>query len=345
MAVIEKVDDLRHESRRMGECSLDHATGHNRSVQAITAAPFAAGLSNQKMALASLILAARAERTAVALPALLDFEPGSVNHPRRTYGEIFDLAELEAVAQVAFVRCAEENRDPASLFHALASEIGVSQDGGTLGTHPVLALLAAMRPERTLQARVYEARRRFHEMGGRVVCQMRVERDWVTYLDSRLAARLGATQDLTTDPIAIAQKLIVTFGRDIGPVLVTCDLKGMTITSELLAESVAQATGLRLLFKHELIDGDPPSAPLAASLFDFELMATAEQMVGTTLSSFFGLASLTCLARRRATTAWAYNAFGPALLRRTDNGAFANLQRATAGGCSIGNGSTARPSR
>jgi hypothetical protein len=100
---------------------------------------------------------------------------------------------------------------------------------------------------------------------------------------------------------------------------------------EALVEAIADATGLAVLFKSNLVERNMlPIDPLGASLLDFELMAQAEVMVGTTLSSFFGLAALTRLGRNGASAnAWAYNALGQNLVRRVDDGAFANVGRAT----------------
>jgi hypothetical protein len=297
---------------------------------ALTAAPFEAGISNQKLAFIGLVRAARSEARDVVLPNLVQFRPGAAAQSLCPFGDIFDVAAIEHEADVRFVEGDAEESDPSRLFHAASASIGEAQRTGLLAGSEVLRLAAALRPTPSRQALIEDVARRFRARGGHIVCQMRVEPDWRDYLDNRLSSRIGDTQDLTISPIAIAAKIKATFGADIGPVLVTCD-EAQVSDRETLAHAIEAATGLSVLFKSDLAEGESlPADPLGASLLDFELMAQADAMIGTTLSSFFGLAALTRLGRNGASAeAWAYNALGESLVRRIDDGAFANVGRAT----------------
>jgi hypothetical protein len=294
--------------------------------------PFRGGVSNQKMAVAALIQAAQAEGRPVILPRLIDYRPGRSDHPHRDFEEIFDLEELKVSMTVAIEAGDGELLHPNPLFGEFSLSVVAAQEAGRLAEHPCVRLIAAMRPRSDIGDLVDSAFERFRGEGGEIVGQMRVEPDWQAYMRDHLVPRLGDSQDLGTDPLSIAHKVVATIGAGRGPVLVTCDPAGLPDTPEALARRIRRECGLEIIFKHQLIGSCSSESALEASLVDFELMVRADTIFGTTLSSFFGVAAQTHLVRRGAAPeAWAYNAPGPRMALRTDNGAFANLQRATAG--------------
>ena len=299
---------------------------------AITMAPFAAGISNQKLAFVGLLRSAQAENRNVVLPELVQFIPEADDHSRCLFEDLFDIDVLRRETGVPFIDAVAHAADPSNLFHHTMASIGEAQEAGALLQSDAVRLAAALHPASHRRPLIEDVARRFRARGGRIACQMRVEPDWQDYIDKRLFARLAHAHDLTTQPLDIAAKIVATFGTDVGPVLITCDEARLQARAT-LAEAIRAATGLTVLFKSDLLDGEElPTDPLGASLLDFELMTRADVMVGTTLSSFFGLAALTRLGRVGVSAnAWVYNALGPALVRRTDDGAFANVGRATGG--------------
>lgn len=301
------------------------------TAEPITSAPFLAGISNQKLAIAGLVVAARREERAITLPPLVQFAPDMARPPVCRFEDIFDIEAFAGAAGLAISGTSTDARDPTALFHETMASIGAAQQAGILAGSEIAKLAGAFHPAPHLREVIDEAASQFRARGGHVVCQMRVEPDWQHYMNMRLAPRIGGEQDLTTDPIEIARKIRETLGPEIGPVLITCDLVSLPVPPSDLSEAIGAQTGLEVIFKSDLIDKDQlPKDPLGASLVDFELMAAADVMIGTTLSSFFGLAALTQFARNGVVAeAWAYNAPGGNLVLRTDNGAFANLARAT----------------
>jgi hypothetical protein len=299
-------------------------------------APFAAGLNNQRLAIAGLVVTAAEQRRALALPGLVDYVAGQDGHDPCRFEDVFDVAAFGQMLGRAGIEAqgAEDAvvLSPRRMFMRAAREISHRRRTGTDGRHPVVhAAIAALRPRRDL-ARLAEAILLSARSDGATIgCQLRLERDWQAYIDRSLRARVPAYEDVELDHNRIFQKIVNTFGP--GPTLyVTCDETALYLPREVIAGDAGARFGIRILWKSSMPSAAGLATAIERSAVDFEVALGFDRFVGSTRSTFFNMLTYT-KSFFEVAPGWAhypYNLRADALVARKDNGAFSDVRLAIA---------------
>lgn len=268
------------------------------------------GLNNQKLALLGLLLLARQAGRPVALPHLMNFDPGSGATGQHVhFQELFSLEALMALAREWDVPIVVDRYVKTVDQHA-AFAVGRAAAKSDRET-----FLGAIVPNSRLSEIVDGARasmRRYASL------QLRIERDWIGYAAKKLATVPG--EDNLLDYRAILRKMVALHWSD--PVFVTCDEGSLSVSrSEIAAH--ADTIGLRLVWKSDILGA--PLSLLESTEFDFQMARYAEIAVGTSRSTFANL-----LATVRTGATYIYNTAGDLPARRTDFGMKDSAVAATA---------------
>lgn len=280
------------------------------------------GLSNQKMALAGLLLAGVSRRGSVNLPYI---------HVKNQRAEQEWLARFEDVFEIGPVRHYARQHG-FTVEHTLPSgERGGWRFFTTFNEYlnhahqpqavrALLLGLAALRPR--IVSMPFFARladRLFSALGVRMAIQMRVEADWMHHVRG-LLPQVEGKDDIAIGFEEILRRTATTF-PDLRLAYVTCDEPSLSAPKEDIRRFAQQHFGIGLLWKSDLIDVSPFN-PLDLSIIDFEIARRAPRFVGLSLSTFANLLCVEAFTarRRRVASHFIYNHPGDTVRERHDNG-------------------------
>ncbi len=295
---------------------------------------FKAGLNNQRLALAGLVVLAQESGSRVALPAeLLDFTPlpeaqRTKPHPMRPLADVLDTTRLKQfLDEVGLLSEAKptELLDVEQCFRAsgraMRSSPSLRESERSLG----LRFLDQCRAAEPLRAKAHEALAWLSASGRPLGLQLRVERDWQEYVLRRFGQLpfVSPEEDLSTDVGHILGKIAATpalasFKR----ILVCCDEDDLLL-SQTAVETIGRSCGFEAIFKSRLGGRiDLPESRLMRSAIDFEICLGLDSYVGLSRSTF---SNLLCLMKSlemypEHPRHYIYNSPGPTVVPRTDFG-------------------------
>lgn len=305
----------------------------------LSLAPLNAGFTNQKLALVGLALEGIRQSRPIILPSLVDFFAGRPQHSPVGFASVFDELVFRERAASVGVRILPdipeaERLDGWDCFRSMAAEF--SKLGRAKALHPQAlpcTLLAALVPSKKVAAVASQAATTLKSHGVEVMCQLRIENDWQTYAQKTLLERVKGIEDCPLTAVAILKKLAGAVDVREGPIYVTCNEEDLPLSTSEIASEVRKQLGYVLLWKKDVLDVATISSwsYLEKAALDFELALSAPSFVGTTRSTFFNIAALTCFSRGNAKNPrfFAYNVLGARAVERTDHGAFAGVAEAT----------------
>ncbi|WP_207179622.1 O-fucosyltransferase family protein [Methylobacterium indicum] len=298
------------------------------------------GINNQKIALLGLFLAAVTEGPRrVVLPDIVIFDQITFVHKRVPIATAFDVARLRDFAESVGVAILD--RPPAGdeggwdYFHAGERHIAGAAASGTLdGDSLVARFFRALVPRARTSPDV--SRLRDIAFGRRSithVIQMRIERDWDFHVQSRVDPDAGDNEDNRHTAESIARKFRATHPAAGSTIYVVCDEAALVEGKDEIRRSLRERHDIEAVWKSDLLpDLRPDDATLLdLSLMDFEIALASEFFVGTSRSTFSGMAALERFAQSGAVDNHSiYNALGPTLATRHDRGAFRSARLASA---------------
>jgi hypothetical protein len=280
------------------------------------------GINNQKFALLGLLHQCLTKRTAIALPAIVDFTPGGTTFPTRPFDQVFDIEAFRMALEIFETNQASGGRpvDSWECFKGgtrLADRIHIRDEtAGRL----VKAFFHFLTPLAKPPSGAFDA-----------VVQLRVERDWIAYANERMRSYLVPDEVLLLDPIEILASAKSSL-NGIERVYVCYDDRNVDFKFDALRESARDRLGVSLFSKRDF-GADFDLSNLDLSLIDFEVAATSKVFVGTTRSTFSNLAALTAYSKGiTQRTDWVYNLSGGKLIERVDAGIKANPRDAISTG-------------
>ncbi|WP_294389718.1 hypothetical protein [uncultured Sphingomonas sp.] len=289
-------------------------------------APFAAGLTNQKLALLGLTLRARAEGRPAAWSPLLDYHPGAADHGCVPFASVFDVAAVTAAFAgfgVPVEQGAAEQADGGALMGIGGEAIATTRrNRDDAGFRDLCRILAGMKPMAAIAAAAADTGAWLRENGVRWGCQLRIERDWLHWTAlHRADKRINPAEPLYVDFATILAKLAgqVEHGATL---YVTCNEADLPVEREEIGRRAYDAHRLTMLFRSDVPRPFVPAGLLAGAALDFAIASTLPCFAGHSRSTFFGALALTAHGEGRDAHFWLYNNRGAMLKRRTDHGAF-----------------------
>ncbi len=298
------------------------------------------GISNQKIALLGLFLKAMTgENRCVVLPDIVIFDQITFIHKRVPIATAFDVARLRDFAESIGVTILD--RDPAGdeggweYFHHGERHIAGTAAAGELDRDGVAArFLRALVPSARTAPDVARLRDIvLDERGITHVVQMRIERDWEFHVRTRVDPEVGFNEDNLHTAESIARKFRATHPDGAAKIYVVCDEAALVDGKDRIRQSLREHFDIEAFWKSDLLprfQSDDANL-LELSLADFEIALAAGAFVGTSRSTFSGMAALERFAQTGSVENHSlYNALGPRLAVRHDRGAFRSARLATA---------------
>jgi hypothetical protein len=298
-----------------------------------------AGLTNQKLALVGLALEGIRQSRPIILPLLTDFYAGRPEHPFVSLASVFDEERFKERAEAVGLHIVSDALEAEPLngwdcFRSTTHKFARLRRSNELHPQAVpCALLEALSPSRRVADVASGAALSLQSRGVKVICQLRIENDWQAYAKKTLLERVGNTEDCPLTATEILQKLKNSIDIGHTPVYITCNEDDLSIKKSKIASEVQDKLGYSLLWKKDILEGSDISewSYLEKAALDFEIAINGPYFVGTTRSTFFNIAALTCfcLGKPEDTRFLAYNVRGSDVIERTDQGAFAGAAEAT----------------
>jgi hypothetical protein len=300
------------------------------------------GINNQKMALIGLFATAREAGAALCLPDITLMDQVNHVYDHVPFQSIFNPAKFLAVAQRYGIPVAPYEREkmPQGYDAYFWKTFSIFEDFSFSG-HPtdagfnefILDLLASFEPLvrqtyifRKLKADVFE------QAGIEMVAQFRIEADWERHCRENLDKHVPQPEDNFLPAVRIVEKILKTFPGT-KRLFVICDEPALVMPKEVIRQEVFSRLGVEVFFKSDFLSGYVLDMlkPTQLSLLDFEIASSAKTFVGLSRSTFSNLTALQAYAvtRRPVAHHYIYNAVGPMLAQRTDNGCHANAYQAT----------------
>lgn len=295
------------------------------------------GINNQKYALFGLLKKAQLLNAPVILPNLSVFGAKYGNHQEVPFRNVFSVNHLRRFAK-AF--------DLEILDHApIATEEG--WDCFIAGTHQMgqnaangiaeldnftcqyfrnlVPLITKTPLFSKLSDEVYK------RLGIKVVCQLRIEHDWLSYSSSLKDKDIQ--EDYSPSFQEIMEKIANARIDGAQNIYVVCDEANLPVSKEEIRQTVLGRHGINLVWKSDILNATELSqlSSLDLSVIDFEISVRAPIFIGTSLSTFSNLAAFEAFCRTgmQRPGQYLYNARGQHLVRRFDCGVFAEIQGAT----------------
>jgi len=291
------------------------------------------GINNQKLALLGLALEAlMSGPRRISVPALCNYDLRDDSRQPTPFGHAFDAQQLGAFAarhgiDIDWSAAVPGLGDP--FFVAASRIVGADVAAGRFGPdHAACDFLRSLVPHargawtlRSLSRDVFQKR------GIRIVAQLRIETDWITYSSNDLTPSIGTSEDYAPGFRQIIDKIRNSLPDWEAGIYVVCDEGALPQPKEKIRAAARSELGVELCWKSDFLPPDQWAEMLAidASLLDFEMASQAPSFVGLTRSTFSNLVTLERFARTRAhvTSHYIYNLPGPTLARRRDNGTHA----------------------
>jgi hypothetical protein len=290
-----------------------------------------AGINNQKIFALGVLNHSMASGVSPKLPDLCNFVPPDGYREIFPFSSRFDVTNLKSEILQFGLHLDENTLDnscppPWDLFRNGARAIGRSyRQHGLLRFNTLEAtFFSNISPifdgleNSALQSILYD-----NEI--EICCQLRIEKDWVEYLNKKLGTRMQSGEDSSQDPIAVIKKIKNTFPIHSGKIFVTCDEDNLPLSKSELKELVLRKTNIELVFKSDLLSSLFYSLDsIGRSLLDYELAISASMFVGNSRSSFANLLCYEKVIRTgcAVTGHYIYNMLGDKVIRRVDNGMF-----------------------
>jgi hypothetical protein len=299
------------------------------------------GLNNQKLALLGLFTRAAASGKAVVLPALCNYDTALGNHGSIELERAYSIPHLLRFAKAFGVevvrRDSFEDVDGWGSFCLGAEALGRDiirgaemLDGFTCQFFRHLQpVVTASDIFKKLFLEVFVARKL------KLVCQLRIEKDWVTHAATLRENSDGFSDDPAPSYAEIFLKIISTLSADaIGrQVYVVCDENSLPVGKETIRNEMAAAFGLTLIWKSDILSAAEMQllSVLDQSIIDFEMAVRAPAFVGLTRSTFSNAVTAEAFCRRGKLPMnhYIYNQMGPQLGVRHDYGAHVDPGEAT----------------
>jgi hypothetical protein len=282
------------------------------------------GLTNQKFALLGLIANALQAGRAIRLPLIGQYDARQIRIASSLpFEEVFDLDAFLAFAHDVGLVVKRDGRFSDNVkFNPMFAEGSWRARARWLVPDSLPERYwAAMRPAPALQ-RVVEAARRqvFAAPVPHVTLQFRVEADFQAYVPMRYGRR--GTDDITTCPSRILEKLARRFGSSISQVYVCCDAAALSDSPAAIAAEALECYGYQLVWQSDIEHGLQPQDFALRSLLDFEIAAASDVFIGTSRSTFANMVCHHAIARRGAGASrhFVYNALSDRVIERHDGG-------------------------
>lgn len=279
------------------------------------------GLSNQKMALAGLLLAGVTSHGRINLPYIhIRNQRDQVEWLAR-FEDVFELGPVQNYARrYGFpVECTlpSGERGGWPYFRTFSEYVTHAHEPDTV--RALLNALAALRPRLAATAFFSRLVDRVFSLGVHAVIQMRIEADWMGHAQS-LLPRVEGKDDIAIGYEEILRRTANTF-PDLRRAYVTCDEPSLPVSKEVIRQFAQQRFGIGLLWKSDLIE-PAQFNPLDLSIIDFEVARRAPRFIGMSLSTFANLLCMEAFTaqRRHVTGHFVYNHPGDTVRERHDNG-------------------------
>ena len=164
----------------------------------------------------------------------------------------------------------------------------------------------------------------FGQRGVRVVAQLRIESDWVSFAQETLDGFGDTSADHAPSAVAILGKIHATLPDTGRSIYVTVNEDDMPAPKETIRADVQRLFGIELIWKSDVIAPVYMGALNRTDLavLDFEMALRAEYFVGTSNSTFANVVAMETFAARGQPVRGHYlwNLAGPVLRERTDEG-------------------------
>lgn len=298
------------------------------------------GISNQKIALLGLFLKAATEGPPrIVLPDLVIFDQITFVHHRVPIATVFDMTRLAEFADTVGVTIVEGgargDEGGWEYYHHGESRIAGAAASGRLDSESfVVRFFRALVPRVRMSDDVLRLRDVvFDRLGVTHVVQMRIEPDWDFHVSHRLDPEVGHNEDNRHSAETILRKLRASVPDGRLKACVLCDEAALTVDKEQIRNLARDAYDVEITWKSDLSQRFEArnSNFLDLSLTDFEIALAARSFVGTSRSTFSGMAALEQFAQSGSPGRHSvYNMLGPMLVERRDTGAFRPARLATA---------------
>jgi hypothetical protein len=290
------------------------------------------GLNNQKLALFGLFLKAfREGPRRLILPSFLVFDIASYNHVPVPFDQALQPGPLSDFAARHGIEVLDisprGDQGGWDYFHSGNNYI------------PLAALLNELTPDsficdffRSLVPTVQGsdlvhrlADAAFAQRGIHLVAQLRIETDWSYHTSHRLRF-VGDTEDNAPSFKDIIKKICNTLPDKPSGIYVVCDETALPVPKDEIYQTIKQDFGIDLFWKSDFLAKTELSelSQLTLSMLDFQMAVAADSFIGLTRSTFSNMVTFEKYARirRNVDDHYIYNALGPRLAIRRDNGAF-----------------------
>lgn len=296
------------------------------------------GLNNQKLALLGLFLEATRTGRPIALPSLFNLDHAGGTSAPVAFGSVYRTDAFLSLLDRFCIRLADTPPDPEergwNQFGIGAGHIATEVSQGRMRPDlPVCAFFRALVP--VLRGRPELAALRDWLRQGEpppVVVQMRIETDWQLYSAITLDPTVGAEEDYRPSFSDIIAKVMNTFADRCAEIYVVCDEAALPVPREEIRRVCRNVFGVTLRWKSDMLDPAllQSLSTLEQSVLDFDMAMHAQRFVGLTRSTFSNLATFEryCMTAGPVRGHFIYNAPGPLVLERHDNGAYATTNAA-----------------
>ncbi len=301
------------------------------------------GISNQKLALLGLIIAAdeeeRPEDRTLFLPHICVKDQQNKSLSLLPFGKVFleqifleflhrwnvtvydeRPARIEVVPDADRVEVLGWDYFAKGAGHLTVLGRGAEDARQGIATDFVRALVPRLGTSRALRGLT----RGLARVGVHTAAQMRIELDWSIYSRDTLRPLVGSDEDYFLSAEQIVGKIARTLPPSDEPIFVSGDESFLPAPRGEIASIVRAQTGRRIIWKADVL-GDALCAaltPLHAALLDYETGLRMDQFVGNSRSTFANLAAFERSVRASPSHLrdYVYNLPGPTLGMRIDRG-------------------------
>jgi len=296
------------------------------------------GLNNQKIALLGLISEAIERGAPLVIPNLSIFRPLTEDHKSVPFHQIYSLQKFHELAHAFGIEIVDTTSflelNGWSCFERGAKRLGAEFNRGYSSLNclsgQLFKHLSPLIVNTKNFAKLYQTI--FYDSNISVVCQLRIETDWIEYSDHRTSSAAGKNEYIPSFQ-TIMKKVKNSLNEEKKNIYIVCDEANLPLTKDEIRQKILFDYGINLIWKTDILSNDDLEvlSSLDLSIIDFEMAVRAPVFVSNSHSTFSMLASFESFCRNSfpANRHFLYNLPVDKLVPRTDNGASGNPAIAT----------------